>query len=174
VIDGGSGTDTVSYSAAAHGVTINLAAGTATGDGSDTLTSIENVIGSTHNDTITGSSAANVIDGGGGTDTIYGGSGADTFMFKAATALSASVTIADFSKSDGDKIDISDVISAYDPLQNAINNHVQAATSGSDTVLKVDIDGTGTAHTWQQIATITGVTGLTASDLIHDGNLIVS
>ena len=73
--------------------------------------------GSTPADTITGSSAANIIDGGGGTDTIYGGSGADTFMFKAATALSASATLEDFSKSAGDKIDISDVLAGhYDPL----------------------------------------------------------
>lgn len=174
-IDGGSGNDTVSYASASSAVTVNLSSGTATGDGSDTLTSIENVTGSTHADTITGSSAANIIDGGGGTDTIYGGSGADTFMFKAATALSASVTIEDFSKSAGDKIDISDVLAGhYDPLQNAINNFVQMAVSGSDTVIKVDIDGTGSAHTWQQVATIVGVTGLSASELVHDGNLIVS
>ena len=48
------------------------------------------------------------------------------------------------------------------------------AVSGSDTLVKVDIDGTGTTHTWQQIATIVGVTGITTSELIHDGNLIVS
>jgi Ca2+-binding RTX toxin-like protein len=140
----------------------------------DTLTSIESATGSAHDDIVVSSSAANIIDGGGGTDTIYGGSGAATFMFKAAMALSASVTLEDFSKSAGDKIDISDVLAGhYDPLQDATNNFVQTAVSGSDTVIKVDVDGTGSAHAWQQVATIVGITGLTTSDLIHDGNLIV-
>jgi Ca2+-binding RTX toxin-like protein/uncharacterized protein YjiK len=76
-LDGGSSVDTVDYSAAAA-VTVNLLAGTATGDGNDTLIAIENVIGSAFNDTITGNTAANGLDGGGGNDILRGGEGNDT------------------------------------------------------------------------------------------------
>ncbi len=72
VLTGGTGTDTVSYANAASGVTVNLSTNTATGDGNDTLVTIENVTGSNHNDTIIDANAAtnNVFDGGAGIDTL--------------------------------------------------------------------------------------------------------
>ena len=172
--DGGLGTDTVSYSAATGPVTVNLSTGTATGDGTDTLTNIENVTGSSYADTITGDSGANVLYGGGGADLLYGGSGADTFMFKALTALTAPVTIADFATLQGDKIDITDVLAGhYDPLTNAIADFVTLTPSGSNTLLKIDLDGTGTTYSPTTIATISGVTGLDVATLITDHHLIV-
>lgn len=51
-------------------MTVNLAKGTATGQGNDTLRNIENVVGSSLNDTITGSAGDNVIDGGVGVNTV--------------------------------------------------------------------------------------------------------
>ena len=88
-IDGGGGTDTASYASASAGVTVSLALTTAqntVGAGSDTLTSIENLIGSAHNDTLTGNSGANVIEGGAGNDAIDGGAGTDTASYAGATA----------------------------------------------------------------------------------------
>lgn len=77
-LDGGDGTDTVRYANAASGVTVNLTTGAASGgDGSDTLSGIENIIGSAYADTLTGSGGANVIYGGAGNDTIYAGAGND-------------------------------------------------------------------------------------------------
>ena len=70
VIDGGAGVDTVKFNGIAAAVTVNLANGTVTGQGNDTLRNIENVVGSNLNDTITGNAANNVIDGGGGIDTV--------------------------------------------------------------------------------------------------------
>jgi Ca2+-binding RTX toxin-like protein len=72
------GTDTLDYSAtaAAVAVTVNLAAGTASGF--STITSIENVTGGTGNDSLTGSAGANTLSGGAGTDTLNGGLGTDT------------------------------------------------------------------------------------------------
>ena len=57
-INGGGGFDYADYAFALAGVTVNLSALTATGDGSDTLVSIENVSGSGFADTLLG-------DGGG-------------------------------------------------------------------------------------------------------------
>lgn len=170
----GDGTSTVSYATALNGVTVDLSAGTATGDGSDTLSGIANVTGSSHDDTITGDSNDNVLYGNGGNDYITGGAGADTFLFKGATAFTGVTTIADFNTGQGDKIDINDVLQGhYNPLTDAIANFVSLTTSGSDTLLKVDLDGAGTVYSPTTIATIHGVTGLDVATLISDGNLIV-
>ena len=79
-MDGGEGTDTVSFAGSAAGVTVDLAASTARGGNAegDTITGFENVTGTAHNDALTGSAQANVIDGGAGNDTLKAGAGADT------------------------------------------------------------------------------------------------
>ena len=62
----------------------------------------------------------------------------------------------------------------YNPLTDAIADFVQLTTSGSNTLLKVDLDGTGGAHSPTTIATIQGVTGLDLATLIADHHLVVS
>lgn len=80
VLHGGLGdSDTASYASASGGVTVNLAAGTATGAaGNDTLIDIENVTGSGFDDTLVGNGGANILNGGNGNDTLNGGAGNDT------------------------------------------------------------------------------------------------
>lgn len=75
---GGDGSDTVDYSSSSNGITADLTTGTVTGEGTDTLSGIENLIGSNSDDVVYGSDTANVIRGGLGNDTIGGGRGADT------------------------------------------------------------------------------------------------
>jgi Ca2+-binding RTX toxin-like protein len=79
-VDGGEGNDTISYADDYAGDTINLQAGTATGQfaGHDTLESIENVIGTDFNDVIMLSDACGSADGRDGNDSIAGGAGDDT------------------------------------------------------------------------------------------------
>ncbi|GEO01727.1 hypothetical protein NSE01_35590 [Novosphingobium sediminis] len=95
-LNGGSGSDTASYEGAASGVTVSLAISGAQatgGAGSDTLNSIENLIGSASADTLTGDGGNNainggvggdLIDGGAGDDTMTGGLGDDTFVVDSA------------------------------------------------------------------------------------------
>jgi len=92
---GGDGMDTVSFASAGSSITFNLATTTAqnTGEGSDTITTMENVIGSAQDDTLTGDANANVIQGGGGADTLKGEGGADTFNIAAATDLASGEAI---------------------------------------------------------------------------------
>ncbi len=81
-IVGSGGIDTASYATAKAAVTVNLSVTTAQDTlnaGQDTLSSIENLIGSAFNDTLTGSKAANVLDGGKGADAMSGGLGNDTY-----------------------------------------------------------------------------------------------
>jgi hypothetical protein len=84
-VNGGSSNDVIDYGAATGAVTVNLALGSATGEGNDSLLNVEGVAGSGLNDTITGSSVANVLAGNGGNDTIRGGSGNDTLTGGAGT-----------------------------------------------------------------------------------------
>ena len=75
-IDGGAGSDTVSFSGFGHAVIVDLSAGqTWDGTSNATLVSIENAIGSAYNDIFVSNGVANHFDGGAGTDTVsYNGS----------------------------------------------------------------------------------------------------
>ncbi|MFD0915794.1 beta strand repeat-containing protein [Pseudahrensia aquimaris] len=89
-IDGDSGNDTVTYETSVGAVTVLLglagADGIATGEGTDTLRELENVIGSAFDDTITGNEEDNVIAGGDGNDVLDGGDGDDTADYSGASA----------------------------------------------------------------------------------------
>ncbi|WP_141755146.1 galactose-binding domain-containing protein [Burkholderia plantarii] len=84
-LDGGGGNNTVSYAGSPGGVTVDLTAGTASNGygGTDTLSHIQNVIGSGGNDTMFGDANNNVLDGNGGNDVLVGGGGSDTYVFDA-------------------------------------------------------------------------------------------
>jgi len=76
-LNGGSSNDTVDFSAASGAVVVDLALGTAAGEGNDTLISIEHAIGSAFADAISGNGTRNTLSGGGGNDTMHGGAGND-------------------------------------------------------------------------------------------------
>jgi Ca2+-binding RTX toxin-like protein len=80
-IDGGAGIDTANFESALGSLSIDLTTGIVTStnslDGTDTLTSIEAVIGGEFDDTIVGTSTNDVLAGGDGNDIITGGAGDD-------------------------------------------------------------------------------------------------
>ncbi|MDY6983046.1 MAG: hypothetical protein SV422_08160, partial [Pseudomonadota bacterium] len=81
ILDGGSGNDTATYLSASSAVVADLDAGTATGGaGTDTLSSIENLVGSAFADELTGNSGANTLYGNSGNDTLDGGAGVDSLV----------------------------------------------------------------------------------------------
>jgi hypothetical protein len=77
VAGGGGRQDTISYLSSRAAVQVDLATGQANGQGSDTLTGIQNVSGSQLNDRIVGDSDANGLSGNAGRDRIVAGPGAD-------------------------------------------------------------------------------------------------
>lgn len=84
-LHGGAGLDIVGYGDAPAGVTVNLGNGVAQdtgGAGIDTLIlgTIENLLGSLHNDILTGDGADNVLIGLAGDDTLTGGNGNDLLL----------------------------------------------------------------------------------------------
>ncbi|HYC49371.1 MAG TPA: VCBS domain-containing protein, partial [Burkholderiales bacterium] len=84
--DGGADTDTVEYSHVAVGMNINLTAGTASGAGNDTLSSVENVIAGSGDDLVIGNGSDNRITGGLGNDSLRGFGGTDTIVYNTGTA----------------------------------------------------------------------------------------
>ena len=78
-IDGGDGIDTASYAGSASRVDVRLS-GTVVNNGDatgDTLTNIENLIGSAHNDILVGNGQANALTGMVGNDLLWASSGDD-------------------------------------------------------------------------------------------------
>jgi Ca2+-binding RTX toxin-like protein len=188
-IDGGAGIDTVSYAddgtgIGVQGVTADLTTGKATdnwGD-KDTLSNIQNLIGSAFGDTLTGDAIANVLDGGagddrldgrGGADLLIGGAGADTFAFSSTLGGGNIDTIADFvsgldhielSKSVFKALDtgtlsasvLAQASAAMTPQQRIVYNE----TTG---VLSYDADGSGSGKA-VAFAQLQPGQSLTASD----------
>lgn len=136
----GNGNTQIQYGSATSGVTINLTAGTADGDGSvghDTITGgVLNVFGSNFNDTIIGSAGNDGLSGSGGNDTLdgragndflSGGAGADTFVYASGGGFDF---IQDFVHGQ-DKIDLTGVYGIYS-LSDLQSHAVQ---SGPNTII---------------------------------------
>ncbi|MBW8727257.1 MAG: hypothetical protein JF625_19180 [Inquilinus limosus] len=188
-LDGGFGTDLVTYFGAAIGVTVNLQSGTgANGDAQgDSYVSIENVNGSTAGDVIIGNAGANVLNGfegndrltgGAGKDTLTGGIGADRFVFITVgdSVVGANADrIADFSRAQGDKIDLSGIDAstkaagnqAFSFIGSALYHHVAGelrfAQFDGTTTIAGDIDGDGASDFH---IVLTGTVALTAADFV--------
>ena len=79
VLNGGPGVDVASYAASSAGVDVRLHLGAGAGGDAagDSLTGIENLVGSAHTDRLEGDAGANIIRGGAGDDTLRGAGGDD-------------------------------------------------------------------------------------------------
>jgi RTX calcium-binding nonapeptide repeat (4 copies)/Cyclophilin type peptidyl-prolyl cis-trans isomerase/CLD len=188
-LNGAGGTDTVSYAAGVSGttgVTVSLAieTGQATGgSGTDTLISIENIIGSAFADNLTGNDGNNTLSGGAGNDTLtggggidrlIGGAGNDRFNFDALTDLGTTVettdTITDFTV--GDLLDLSGLdadttnLELDDAFSTTLVTDFTAAgqLKFENGVLYGNTDGD--FGTVEFIINLTGVTSLSATDLV--------
>jgi Ca2+-binding RTX toxin-like protein len=93
-IDGGGGYDHLYFHTSAIGVTVNLKTGVATGHGNDTVTRVEALVGSDHNDKLTGNGADNNLSGGGGNDKLDGGNGNNDWVFYNTASSAVQVDLA--------------------------------------------------------------------------------
>ncbi|MCK8665905.1 retention module-containing protein [Pseudomonas azerbaijanoccidens] len=163
LLDGGTGNDTASYAHATAGVTVDLGqAGPQNtfGAGTDTLTAIENLVGSNFNDNLTGDNNSNVITGGLGNDilkgeggddfligglgnnTLTGGSGADTFQWLKGN--SGHDVITDFTPGT-DKLDLSQLLQGENGTAASLDDYLHFTVSGSGASLVTSIDVSGMA-----------------------------
>lgn len=175
---GTSGNDNITGNASANtlvgkdGIDIMLG-----GDGNDSMhggSGNDTVKGEAANDLLHGGAGDDLVYGGDGLDTMFGGSGLDSFVFETANAYNNVDVIKDFSTTQGDKLDLRDLLSLYNPTTHAITDFVEMTTAANDTVVKIDRDGTATTYGFTQIATLQGITGLTdETALVASGNLVV-
>ncbi|UVE18757.1 retention module-containing protein [Pseudomonas sp. LS44] len=135
LVDGGSGNDTLTGSAAA-----DLLRG---GNGRDTLSGgggEDRLEGGDGKDTLLGGDDNDILFGGAGDDTLTGGAGADLFIWKAGNT--GHDTITDFNASEGDRIDLRDLLP--DNAAGDILSYLKvepASTSGGLATLQVSSSG---------------------------------
>lgn len=143
------------------------------GSGLDTL------LGGSGNDAAIGGSGADSIEGGegddrllggGGADTLVGGEGADTFVFTELDTSSAAADrldrVNDFVIGE-DKIDLTgfvDDLTIVDEFTNE-KSQVTLEDTGSETVVRIDVNGDGTAELEITVVTADGEM-LTADDFV--------
>jgi VCBS repeat-containing protein len=163
LLDGGIGNDTASYAHATAGVTVNLGQSgpqNTFGAGTDTLTAIENLVGSDFNDNLIGDNNSNIITGGLGNDvlkgeggddfligglgnnTLTGGSGADTFQWLKGN--SGHDVITDFTPGT-DKLDLSQLLQGENGTAASLDDYLHFTVSGSGASLVTSIDVSGMA-----------------------------
>jgi len=93
IVIGGAGFDLAAFHTATAGVHVDLRITTAqnTGEGSDTLTGVEDLLGSDFSDVLIGDDGSNYINGGLGADSLSGGGGDDVLAMQGGAAVSAQV-----------------------------------------------------------------------------------
>ncbi|HLF97304.1 MAG TPA: DUF4347 domain-containing protein [Methylococcaceae bacterium] len=192
---GGMGQDTADYSDSAGPVTVRLSYARAQdtgGAGTDTLRSIEHLVGSAYNDILTGSRRGNQLDGGAGDDTLSGGLGKDTliggqgedlFRFDTAPDPAHPDHIADFVSGE-DRILFDDAVfnaltgtgtlttpapfaaddARFQLGSSALENDDRILYDESTGALYYDADGSGTSAA-VQIALLEGAPNLQAQDV---------
>ncbi|MCW1383392.1 M10 family metallopeptidase C-terminal domain-containing protein [Novosphingobium sp. KCTC 2891] len=152
------------------------------GRGNDVISGMggnDTLIGGTGNDKLSGGAGNDVLRGGVGADAVTGGTGADRFVFDdsefAGATASGADAIADFQRSEGDRIDLSAVDAkvataadnAFAFIGTAAFGHVAGQlryqVSGTNAYVFGDTNGDGLADFALRVA---GVTSLAAGDFV--------
>ncbi|MFQ2561356.1 VCBS domain-containing protein, partial [Aeromonas caviae] len=144
------------------------------GDGNDILFGqggYDFLFGGAGNDTLFGGSGNDTLFGGIGDDILKGDEGSDTFIWRKGDTEAGKVTkdyIVDFSKSEGDKLDLSDLLdsdgsknesslkSLLSVFQDSEGVHLQVKESSAQEIVLMN-------HTFD---TLTGGSGTTANQVI--------
>jgi VCBS repeat-containing protein len=114
----------------------------------------QTLIGVGGNDVLIGGRGNDILISGGGNDVLTGGLGADTFKYVALadspkSTATATDTITDFSKSQGDKVDLSGILTSSSTVTSTIN--IDQTLSPSSTTMTLTVGG----DTYQ-VATLAG------------------
>ncbi|MEH2536615.1 MULTISPECIES: beta strand repeat-containing protein [unclassified Bradyrhizobium] len=142
LLDGGAGTDTATYAASSAGVNVSLVTGTGSGGDAegDTLISIENLTGSSQNDTLEGNDGDNVLAGGAGNDTVSYG--------HAVTGVTVSLALTTAQDTIGAG---TDTLSTFENLTGSHFDNVLTGSSGANVITSFEgndiLDGGAGADT---------------------------
>ncbi|MEZ9278204.1 retention module-containing protein [Vibrio cyclitrophicus] len=121
------------------------------GSGNDRLeggTGDDTLVGGEGNDTLLGGDGNDTLIGGGGSDILTGGDGMDSFVWLNIED-GVEDTITDFSLSEGDQIDLREVLPELkntSPDMTALLQQIDAKVDGDDIELTINPDGLGTTE----------------------------
>ncbi|MNC28290.1 hypothetical protein D3C75_764900 [compost metagenome] len=109
-------------------------------------------------------------------DVITGSAYGDTLVYDLlnnanATGGNGADTWKNFSLAQGDKIDIHDLLVGWNPASSNIANYLNVTTSGNNTVISIDRDGTGTTHNVTPLVTLENVQ-TTLDELVQQHHII--
>lgn len=149
-INGGPGTDTADYGSSLSGVSINLAArsasgGDASGDviaSTSDVSHSENLSGSSYNDTLVGDARVNVLTGNGGNDVLDGGAQSDVLSGGAGndTFRQASVTDGGDDMTGGTGIDLVSYAARRVAVTVRIDSSAGDGASGEGDRVRPDVE----------------------------------
>lgn len=141
--------------------------------GDDTLfggTGADVLNGNSGNDTLIGGAGDDTLTGGAGNDTLYGGAGADRFIIGPGDGRDA---ILDFSRAEGDRIDLSgfETSDAYghhglNLVAGAFTAPGQAQIVAHDGIASILINTDSNPGTYEVAIDVTSTTPIIAADLI--------
>ncbi|MCY9837997.1 type I secretion C-terminal target domain-containing protein [Aeromonas media] len=161
ILFGGSGNDTL-YGESGSDVLSG-------GSGNDTL------YGGTGNDVLSGGLGNDILIGGAGDDILKGDAGADTFTWQKGDTVAGSVAkdyVVDFSKSEGDKLDLSDLLDS-DGSKNQTSLKGLLSVFQDNEGVHLQVKESSAAPVTQEIVlvnhtfdTLTGGSGSTANQVI--------
>lgn len=109
------------------------------------------------------------LNGNSGTDDLYGSDGIDVFVID---ELMSTDLIYNFNASSRDMLDISNIISGYDPLSDDLTDFIQLTESGGSTTISIDSNGTGSSYI--DVAVLEGITSVDLNLMVAGDNLITN
>ncbi|MGV3653644.1 MAG: Ig-like domain-containing protein, partial [Noviherbaspirillum sp.] len=136
------------------------------GDGNDYLD------GGTGNDILVGGDGHDILVGGAGDDVLTGGLGSDTFRFLSGDQQDtvSGDRITDFTVGQGgDVLDLAELLQGEHASAESLGSFLSFSKVGADTVLTIDVDGSGAGTAGQQItfAGVDLVGGKTNAEIIQ-------
>ncbi|MFN3826116.1 MAG: cadherin domain-containing protein [Micavibrio sp.] len=146
----------------------NTLTGSANADYLEGLAGNDTLTGGAGNDILDGGNNDDILIGGDGDDILLGGSGADIFRFTSFVGVD---TVVDFTVSQNDVLDISNLLTGFTAGVSDIDDFLQFQTVGSDTIVRIDANGTTGGVNFVQIATLSGETGLNVQSLYDAGRI---
>ncbi|MEA1229536.1 type I secretion C-terminal target domain-containing protein, partial [Acinetobacter sp. IRS14] len=131
------------------------------------------------NDSLSGGAGDDILEGGAGNDQLNGGTGADNAIFKIlegfgndATGGNGIDTWSDFNVSQGDKINISELIIGHASKEN-LNQFVSFEKSGSTVTLSLDRDGNDVNYSATKLLILNNQTNVASLDDLIKADVFV-
>ena len=95
-------------------------------------------------------------------------------MARSLTSGGGVDTVTDFVEGDGDAIDLSDLLAAYDPLADDLADFVRLTVEGGDTLVQVDANGAAGGSRWTTVAVLDSFTTLTTLDTLETNCTLIT